>query len=436
MKAPLLRRVTPSCIPQRSGGAVDPTTAEQAARIVDEVRDGGETALRRYAERLDGLSPGKPLIYRHTELETAREEVSNNVRSLLQRTADRIRRFADAQRACLTDLRFDIPGGSAGHTIEPLEVAGCYAPGGRYPLVSSVLMTAVTARAAGVDRVWVVTPRPSNIMLAAAAVAGADAVLAVGGAQAIAALAYGVGPAPACDVIVGPGNRWVTAAKQLVSADVRIDLLAGPSELVVLADASADASLIAADLLAQAEHDVDARAILVTTSEPLIEAVQRELVDQLETLPTRETASAALADSYAVSADSVDQAVAVCREMAPEHLELHLKQADQVAERVGRYGALFIGPRSAEVFGDYGAGPNHTLPTGGTARFASGLSVMTFLRMQTWLRLDNSAAAEALGADAADLARLEGLEAHARSAELRSHSVAKDNATRAPRSAG
>ncbi|NDD31192.1 MAG: histidinol dehydrogenase, partial [Proteobacteria bacterium] len=281
---------------------------------------------------------------------------------------------------------------------------------------SSVIMTAVTARAAGVETVWVASPRPAPITLAAAAVAGADGFLAVGGAHAVAALAYGAEPVPACDAVVGPGNRWVTAAKQCVAGEVVIDMLAGPSELVVLADATADPRVVAADLLAQAEHDPDALPVLVTTDARLADAVDDALRSQLETLPTADTARPAVTNGFTVVVSTVDDAITVCDRLAPEHLEVMTADAAAVARRLRWYGGLFIGAGAAEVYGDYGAGPNHVLPTGGTARLSGGLSVLTFLRARTWLDLDDPTA---LAADAAALARLEGLEGHARSAEAR-----------------
>ena len=219
-----------------------------------------------------------------------------------------------------------------------------------------------------------------------------------------------------------PGNRWVTAAKQLIAGRVGIDFLAGPSELVILADDTADAALVAADLLAQGEHDPDALPILVTTHAPLVGCIERELSRQLADLPTAATACAALANGFAVVAPDLDAALDVCNRLAPEHLELHVRDASDVAPRCGHYGGLFIGARSAEVLGDYGAGPNHVLPTGGTARSTGGLSVFTFLRVRTWLRIDPSEIAPAaapLYEDAAAFARLEQLEAHARSARMR-----------------
>jgi phosphoribosyl-ATP pyrophosphohydrolase/phosphoribosyl-AMP cyclohydrolase/histidinol dehydrogenase len=280
-------------------------------------------------------------------------------------------------------------------------------------------MTAAVARVAGVSGVVVASPRPAPVTLAAAHVAGADALLAVGGAQAVAALAYGVSGLDPVDVIVGPGNRWVTAAKQLVSGLVGIDMLAGPSELLVLADESADPAVVAADLLAQAEHDTDALPILVTPHEPLIGAVEREIEAQLFTLPTAPTAREALRRGFAVLVGSLDEALPLVDLLAPEHLELELANAAEIAPRIRNAGAIFVGSHAAEVLGDYGAGPNHVLPTGTTARYTGGLSVLTFLRMRTWLRIDQPEQARQVVEDAVALARLEGLEGHARSAARR-----------------
>lgn len=396
--------------------AIDPATLSAAEEIVADVRRGGWGALQAHATRLGDLAPGAPLVYARDELRGALGAIEPAQREILTRAATSIRAFAEAQRACLRELDIAIAGGRAGHRVEPVTSAGCYAPGGRFPLPSSVLMTAVTARAAGVEQVWVASPRPAPATLAAAAIAGADGLLACGGAQAVAAMAYGAGVVPASDIIVGPGNRWVTAAKQIVSADVGIDMLAGPSELLVIADETASAAVIAADLLAQAEHDDDAVPILVSTSETLARAVNDELARQLETLPTRATASKALRNGAAVLAASIDEAVAVADRIGPEHLQIMTRDAREVAARVRHAGAVFIGGASAEVYGDYGAGPNHVLPTGGTARVRAGLSVFTFLRARTWLEVDEPSK---LAGDAAALARIEGLEGHARAAEIR-----------------
>uniref|UniRef100_A0A7S1CP79 Histidinol dehydrogenase n=1 Tax=Bicosoecida sp. CB-2014 TaxID=1486930 RepID=A0A7S1CP79_9STRA len=404
---------------------VDDVTLAQSKEIVTAVREGGEAALRELAVKFGDVEEGKPIVVTAAELEAAYKSLPEEQQALLQRVASRVRAFAEAQRASLTAMETTVPGGRAGHTVAPVDTAGCYAPGGRYPLPSSVIMTVLTARVAGVKQVWVASPRPSPVTLAAAHVSGADAMLAVGGAQAIAAMAYGVGPVPSCDVIVGPGNRWVTAAKALVSGRCAIDMLAGPSECLVLADDTAKPDVVAADLLAQAEHDVDALPILVTVDESLVAKVEAELTAQLATLPTADVARVAVRRGYAVVCGSMDEAIAACDTVAPEHLEVMVRDADEVAKRLNHYGGLFVGGVSAEVFGDYGAGPNHVLPTVSTARYTGGLSVFTFLRVRTYLRLDEGAGAgagaeaAALARDSAALARLEGLEGHARAAEKR-----------------
>jgi len=418
--ARLLRMVPASDIPAVRRSPVDAQTLAQAAAIVERVRTMGEPALREYAERFGDLEPGAPLIAERDELERALHELDADTRAVLERTNARIRAFAEAQRASVREVEIPLPGGVGGQSVAPVERAGCYAPGGRYPLPSSVLMTASTARAAGVNDVLVASPRAGSITLAAAAVAGADRLLRVGGAHAIAAMAFGVpGVIEPCDAIAGPGNRWVTAAKQLVAGIVRIDMLAGPSELVVLADAQAEAPTIAADLLAQAEHDDDASAILVTTDAALADRVDGELREQLESLPTRATAERALRNGFCVVVNDLDEGVEICNRLAPEHLELLVEDADALRPRLRHYGGLFVGASAAEVLGDYGIGPNHTLPTGGTARSSGGLSVFDFLRVRTWLRIDDAASAQEPVRDAVAMARLEGLEAHARSAERR-----------------
>lgn len=305
--------------------------------------------------------------------------------------------------------------------------AGCYAPGGRYPLPSSVIMTAVTARAAGCPYVVLASPRPAPITLAAAHVAKADIVLCVGGAQAIGSMAYGVAAhgdvpeVPPCDVIVGPGNKWVTAAKSIVNGYCGIDMLAGPSEVLVIADDTADAKIVAADLIAQAEHDVVARAILVSTSGAIIDAVNTEVTSQVEALPepNRSTAMEALKQSFSILCKDMDECIAMSDKLAPEHLEIQTANSQEVADKCANYGGLFIGTNCAEVLGDYGAGPNHTLPTGGTGRYTGGLSVFNFLRIRTWMRIDKKEECQEMVEDSVRMARLEGLEGHARAAEAR-----------------
>jgi len=414
-----LSRVRAEDVPDIRRDPVDADTLSAATSILAEVRERGDAALRSFAERFGDLTDGAQMIYSAEDLQAALERITEDERAILERTAERIRVFAEAQRASLTEVEIPIPGGKAGHTVAPVDVAGCYAPGGRFPLPSSVLMTAVTARAAGCETVWVASPKPTDITLAAAAISGADALLAVGGAQAIGALAYGTELVPACDAIVGPGNKWVTAAKQLVAGRVRIDMLAGPSELVVLADGEADPEVVAADLLAQAEHDTEALPILVTTSAELADAVDVALAEQLAELSTHETASVAVGNGFTVVVEDIDAGIEMCNRLAPEHLEVLTEDAEAVAGRLEHYGGLFVGAGAAEVLGDYGAGPNHTLPTGGTARSFAGLSVMNFLRVRTWMRVDDLGAAQGLVQDAISLAGFEGLTAHAESAKKR-----------------
>lgn len=415
----LLPRPSLDEITKRSPGAVDQETLRTAAAIIDDIRRRGWIAVREHAQRLGDIGPSTQLVYDAADLRRELSRVNSEDIALLERSASQIRDFASAQRATLSDLSMPLPGGRGGHRVLPVQRAGCYAPGGRYPLPSSVLMTAVTARAAGVQEVWIASPRPSPITLAAAAISGADGLIAIGGAQAIAALAIGTEPVPRCDIVVGPGNRWVTAAKQLLAGEVGIDMLAGPSELLIIADHTADAAIIAADLLAQAEHDSDAVPMLLCISGQLIDQVEIELQKQLLSLPSAATAIAACANGFAIQVPDLATATRLSDSIAPEHLEIMTHDSPAVAADCRNYGGIFIGSQSAEVFGDYAIGPNHVLPTGRTARFASGLSVLTFLKVRTWIELSAAPLLEQIITNTARLARLEGLEAHARAAEAR-----------------
>lgn len=415
-----LRRVSLGDIPVAGLRGRDREAEEVARRIIDEVTAEGEAALRRWAVTFGEIGTDDELFLDRAALARALREIPIADRELLERSRDRIMSFAAAQRACLSELDQPVPGGMAGHRFLPVARAGCYVPGGRYPLASSALMTAVPAVAAGVSSVWCAGPKPGKLTLAAAALAGAEGFLAAGGAQAIAALAAGCGPVSARDVVVGPGGRFVAAAKRLLFGSVGTEAPAGPSELLVIADGSADPKMVAADLAAQAEHDLAARAALVAFDRPFVERVESELGSQLAGLPEPNASVAAASLSsggWALVASSREEACEAAQRFAPEHLEILAADADFFAGSIGNAGAVFIGAGAAEVLGDYGAGPNHCLPTGGAARFAAGLSVLTFLRARTYLRLEDP---RGIAADAAAFARLEGLEAHARSAELRS----------------
>ena len=363
MKA-YLKRVSPDEVTERRAHPVDKATLEGARAIVEGVRTGGETELRAYAERFGERGSGEALVLGPDTMREALVAIDGDTRAALERAAGRIATFARAQREAVRDTTIDIEGGQAGHTVEPVTDAGCYAPGGRYPLPSSVLMTALTARAAGCGRVVVASPGAHPVMLAAASIAGADEFLCAGGAHGIAALAYGFEGFRACDVIAGPGNRWVTAAKHLVHGVVGIDMLAGPSELVVLADGSADAGTVAADLLAQAEHDTDASAMLVTTDAARVVDVERELNAQLATLETAEVAREALGNGFACVCASMDEAIKVIDRIAPEHrcVARHIfpsgrahhgaRRPGKEAEDIDGQGHLVIvcrGPRFADI---------------------------------------------------------------------------------------
>eukprot|EP00522_Entomoneis_paludosa_P009560 CAMPEP_0172446316 /NCGR_PEP_ID=MMETSP1065-20121228/5944_1 /TAXON_ID=265537 /ORGANISM="Amphiprora paludosa, Strain CCMP125" /LENGTH=439 /DNA_ID=CAMNT_0013197403 /DNA_START=35 /DNA_END=1354 /DNA_ORIENTATION=+ len=430
----ILNRVTPDKVALEIKDPVDPKALEQATAIIDELKQANgkvnKDKLLEVGKRLgDVPADATGFTVTKEECKAAFDGLSDQERTALVNIHQRVKAFAEMQRQSVTDMEMDIPGGKAGHTVSPCKAAGCYAPGGRYPLPSSVIMTAVTARAAGCETVVLASPKPAPITLAAGYIAGADYFLCVGGAQAIAAMAYGIDghDMPSCNVICGPGNKWVTAAKSIVSGYCGIDMLAGPSEVLVICDETANAKVVAADLIAQAEHDVVARAILLSTSAALIEEIDQQVKSQVDALPepNRSTAGEALKQSFAVQCDSIDHCVSISDDIAPEHLEIQTKDAMKVGERCANYGGLFVGEQAAEVLGDYGAGPNHTLPTGGTGRHTGGLSVFNFLRIRTWMRVDDATASQGMVDDSITMARLEGLEGHARAAETRSHKKAK-----------
>ena len=411
----VLRRMSPTGLNGATRATIDPETSSAARDIVEDVRDRGEEALREHAARLGDIEPGQSLVMDRGDLKQGFESLDEETKESLLRVHRRVETFARAQRDALSDLTIQIEGGQAGHRWIPVNTVGAYAPGGRYPLPSSVFMSVTPARVAGVTSVWLASPRPTPLTLGAGWVTGADGVLAVGGAQAVAAFAFGT-VSPQVDLIVGPGDRWVTAAKRHLNGEVGIDMLAGPSDLVVIADQDANAGLVAIDLLSQAEHDIESVPILITTSSALADEVDDQLEALLAGLPTAGVATRALSNGFCVLVSSLQQAAAVSDSIAPAHVGIHVGDPRSVAMLLRDYGSLYVGPFSAGAFEDYGAGPNHVLPTGGGSRFQSGLSVMTFLKASTWLSIDRP---DDLIEDTARLARLEGLEAHARAAEAR-----------------
>jgi histidinol dehydrogenase len=400
---------------------------EEAAgvrRIVEDVRRYGDWAVRHFTRLFDGVEPA--VFHVPAEI-IARAETALDpgLREALALSVRNIRTFAEAQKAESRDFELETsPGVFCGQRVVPIHRVGIYVPAGRFPLVSSFLMGAIPALVAGVREIAVCSPPTSNgtvhpVILGAAGLLGLGEIYAVGGAQAVAALAFGTESIPRVDKIVGPGNRFVTAAKREVFGTVGIDLMAGPSEVLIVADRSAEASIAAADLLAQAEHDPDASAILLTDSRELAEAVLKEVGRRLSALPDPAVAMQSLdRRSWIIILNDLKEAVEIANRRAPEHLELQGSQAIALADRFLCYGALFIGAEAGEVFGDYTAGTNHTLPTGTAARFASGLNVRDFLKFQTTLRLEEQGI-DSLVPATRRLAEGEGLAAHAAAAAVR-----------------
>lgn len=405
-------------------------TAEEAVtRILKDVRTRGDAALQDWTKRLDSLDL-KPAPVSTALIQSALDSISPAQRDALEKAAARVEAFHKKQP--LTSWFTNELGGTVGQIIRPIQRVGLYVPGGTAPLPSTVLMSAIPARVAGVKEIVVVTPPNKSfansespidpIILAACAVAGVDEVYAIGGAQAIAALAYGTETIRSVDKIFGPGNLFVTLAKRQVYGVVGIDGLAGPTETVVIADESANPAWVTADILAQAEHDLLASAILLTPSQTLIQKVQAEVAKQIEQRNRADIIVASLENrGGAVLTRDLAEAVDLANEYAPEHLALSVTEPWRWAEKVNNAGGVFMGEHSFEVLGDYLAGPSHVMPTGGSARFASPLNVWDFVKIVSLVALDDKTA-QAVGPVAATLAQSEGLDGHANAALLRSNS--------------
>jgi histidinol dehydrogenase len=406
----------------------EPLTAEQAVtRILKEVRANGDSALRSWTQRLDGLDL-QPAPISKDAIQSALDSLPTVRREALTLAARRIEAFH--RRQPLSSWFTNELGGTVGQIIRPIQRVGLYVPGGTAPLPSSVLMSAIPARVAGVKEIVIVTPPNRKfadaalpvdpIILAACAIAGVDEVYLLGGAQAVGALAYGTETIRPVDKIFGPGNLFVTLAKRQVYGVVGIDGLAGPTETVVIADEVANPSWVAADMLAQAEHDLLASAILLTPSKSLIEKVEVEIAHQLEQRSRAEIIVASLENrGGAVLTRDLEEAVQLANEYAPEHLGLSVRDPWRWVEKVNNAGGVFVGEHSFEVLGDYLAGPSHVMPTGGSARFASPLNVWDFVKIVSLVALDE-ATAQLVGPSAATIADAEGLDAHGNAALLRS----------------
>ena len=391
--------------------------------ILNDVRDNGITALVEYTNRFDRRAAGAgDLEVPQTALEQAVTTIPQDLRRALEDAAERITAYHRHQTGRSWSFE-DRDGSILGQRITPLDRVGIYVPGGKAAYPSTVLMNAIPARVAGVGEIIMTAPAPDEemnpVVLAAAHIAGVDRAFSVGGAQAVAALAFGAGPVPAVDKIVGPGNRYVAAAKRLVFGVVGIDMIAGPSEVVIVADDSADPDWIAMDMFAQAEHDEDARAMLVTADADLPARVEASVNRLIPGMERAGIIRAAMENNAAmILVEDAQQACDIVNRLAPEHLELAVRDPDNYLEGIRHAGAIFLGHFAAEALGDYCAGPNHVLPTGRTARFSSPLGVYDFQKRTSLVKC-TPASASRLGETATVLARAEGLTAHARAAELR-----------------
>lgn len=383
--------------------------------IITDVRKNGNSAVKKYSEKFDGIETDCRELS-EDEIENAVKSLDDEVLEALKFSVRNVEEFAKAQLGSVKNTMVQADGAILGHKIIPLEKVGCYIPGGNYPLPSTAIMTIVPAVVAGVKEIIAVSPKAKPVTVAAAKLAGATKIFNIGGVQAIAALAYGTETIDAVDKIVGPGNKYVATAKKIVYGDCGIDFVAGPSEVMVVADNSANPEFVAADLLAQCEHDKDARAYLLCFDGDFAVKVDECARKFLETLQTADIARVSYEKSTAYVVKDLQEAVEIANKKAPEHLELCLNEVENSVDLFRNYGSLFIGNYSAEVFGDYVSGTNHTLPTGRAARYTGGLSVFDYIKIQTFQKIEN---VEKFAKYASILAEQEGLFAHKLASDVR-----------------
>ncbi len=400
-------------------------TAQVVRTMLQEIEQGGEAKAREYAQKLDGWD--KDIILSRAEIDAAIALVPEQAKRDIQFSHQRVKAFAEAQLASMSEFETELsPGLFAGQRLIPVNTAGCYVPGGRYAHIASAIMSITTARVAGVKQVVACSPthpdrgvHPSIVY--AADLAGADTILSMGGVQGIAAMAFGLFTGHPADILVGPGNRFVAEAKRILFGRVGIDLFAGPTEILVISDESADPEIVACDLAGQAEHGLDSPAWLVTTSRKHAEQVIELMPKYIERLaePNRSTAESAWRDyGEVVVVDTREEAVAVSDEYAPEHLEVQCEDLDWWLKHLTNYGSLFLGEETTVAYGDKCSGTNHILPTKGAARYTGGLSVSKFIKVLTWQRMSEESNRD-VGAVTARISRSEGMEGHARSGDDR-----------------
>ncbi len=407
-------------------------TRERVLEMLRDIEAGGEVGARYYAETLDGWT-GEIVVSRE-QIEAASAKVPDQVKADIRFSYERVKAFAEAQLASIKEFKTELsPGLIAGQRLIPVDTAGCYIPGGRYAHIASAVMSVTTAKVAGVSNVIACSPPRKDVgvhpaILFTADLAGADTILALGGVQGVAALAFGLFTGHPADILVGPGNRFVAEAKRILYGRVGIDLFAGPTEILVIADDTADPDIVASDLVGQAEHGPDSPAWLVTTSRALAEQVMNKVPNYIARLnePNRTAAETAWQDyGEVVVADTREEAVRVSDAYAPEHLEVHAADLDWWLANLRNYGSLFLGEETTVAYGDKASGPNHILPTKGAARYTGGLSVGKFIKTVTWQRMTREANRD-VGTASARISRAEGMEGHALTGDDRLHKYFPD----------
>jgi len=386
-------------------------------KIIEDVKNNGDAAIRDYTKKFDKISLNSFVVTKQ-EIRQAYKQVNKETIKALKFAKKNIEFFAKQQIKQFKNFEVRKNGVILGQRVIPIEKIGVYIPGGNYPLPSTALMCIIPAKLAGVKEIIACSPKIKPETIVAADITGADKIFKIGGVQAIAAMAYGTKQIPKVDKIVGPGNVYVTAAKKAVYGDCGIDFLAGPSEVMIIADETGNPEFIAADLLAQAEHDINAKVDLVTTSRKLAKKVNQQIKIQLPRLKTKSIAESSLKNSNTIIAKNLNEAINIANKKSPEHLELQIKNPENVVRKLKNYGSLFIGENTAEVFGDYCSGTNHVLPTDGAARYTGGLSVKDFVKIVTYQKFARKIP-KSMIKTASKLADIEGLDAHRKAALIR-----------------
>ena len=394
-------------------------------KIIGDVKNNGDAAIRFYTKKFDKINLNSFVVTKQ-EVKQAYNQVNKETIKALKFAKKNIEFFAKRQLKHFKSFEVRKNGVILGQRVIPIEKIGVYIPGGNYPLPSTALMCIIPARLSGVKQIIACSPKIKPETIVAADIAGSNKIFKVGGVQAIAAMAYGTKQIPKVDKIVGPGNIYVTAAKKAVYGDCGIDFLAGPSEVMIIADETGNPEFIAADLLAQAEHDINAKVYLVTTSNNLAKKVNEQIKIQLLRLKTKSIAELSLKNRNILIVKNLNEAMNIANEKSPEHLEIQVKNPEKIIRKLKNYGSLFIGENTAEVFGDYCSGTNHVLPTDGAARYTGGLSVKDFVKIVTYQKFGRKIPKSMIKA-ASKLAEIEGLDAHKKAALIRMKSNSKEN---------